>query len=68
LPRSVDWREHGFVSPIKDQGHCGSCWAFSAVASLEGQYFKENRGLLYLSEQNLIDCTYENRKDSCSGD
>lgn len=35
LPVSVDWREAGVVSPVKDQGRCGSCWAFSAVSSLE---------------------------------
>jgi len=68
LPRSIDWRQHGYVNPIKDQEYCGSCWAFSAVASLEAQYFKVNGGLLNLSEQNLIDCTYKRSKNSCIGD
>jgi C1A family cysteine protease len=40
LPASLDWRNLSYVNPIKDQGFCGSCWAFNSVASLEGQYFK----------------------------
>ena len=67
LPDSVDWRSLGYVTPIKDQGACGSCWAFSAVGSLEGQYFKTNRKLLSFSEQNFVDCTYGSTYDSCIG-
>lgn len=55
VPKSVDWRLHGLVNDIKNQQQCGSCWAFSAIASLEGQFAKHHN-LTSFSEQDLVDC------------
>merc|ERR1712127_970605 len=52
----VDWRSGSCLSPVQDQGQCGSCWAFSAVASMENKYCAQNGTLYKLSEQQLVDC------------
>jgi C1A family cysteine protease len=52
----IDWRQHGLVTPVKNQGACGSCWAFSAVGSLEGAYAKAFGMLESFSELQLVEC------------
>lgn len=65
LPTHVDWRDNGIVNPIKDQGECGACYAFSALATLESVLAQKTGKLLDLSEQQVVDCDKKNM--GCEG-
>ncbi|OAF65054.1 hypothetical protein A3Q56_07229 [Intoshia linei] len=60
-----NWMEHNVVAEVKDQGACGSCWAFSATGCMEGQYAIKHKKLVSFSEQELVDC--DDTDNGCNG-
>jgi cathepsin L len=67
VPDAVDWRTKGAVAPVKDQGNCGSCWTFSAVAAMECANFLKTGKLVTLSEQLCVDCVNNGANDCKTG-
>jgi C1A family cysteine protease len=66
-PSQLDWTDLGAVTPIKNQGKCGSCWSFSATGGVEGAYFLKNNKLKSFSEQQLVDCSGKYGNEGCQG-
>eukprot|EP00256_Glycine_max_P065855 XP_025980450.1 senescence-specific cysteine protease SAG39-like [Glycine max] len=68
VPSGIYWKLKGAVTPVKDQGHCGFCWAFYDVASTEGILALTAGKLISLSEQELVDCDTKGVDQGCEGD
>ncbi|KAF0714218.1 Aste57867_3933 [Aphanomyces stellatus] len=67
LPDEWDWRPIGGVTSVKDQGNCGSCWTFGTTGALEGQWYKKTNQTVRFSQQNLLDCSWDEGNNACNG-
>ncbi|CAI5734539.1 unnamed protein product [Hyaloperonospora brassicae] len=66
-PGDIDWLKKGAVTPVKDQGTCGSCWTFGTTGALEGALFAQQKKLFNMSQQNLLDCSWDYGNNACDG-
>jgi len=66
-PASFDWTTKGAVTPVKDQGQCGSCWSFGTTGDVEGTHFLAGNKLVALSEQELVSCDTKSQDQGCNG-
>jgi cathepsin H len=67
VPAHWDWRDFGVVTPVKNQGKCGSCWTFSTVGAMESHFMKKYGQFRNLSEQQLVDCAGDFDNYGCNG-
>merc|ERR1719384_2631492 len=67
IPDSVDWRKEGKVTPVKNQGACGSCWTFSTTGAVESAWAIAGNKLVSLAEQQLVDCAGGFNNFGCNG-
>lgn len=67
LPAYIDWRLAGAVTPVRDQAFCGSCWAFGTIGTIVGRYFLKYGKQVQFSEQQLMDCSWNEGNNGCDG-
>jgi len=67
MTSAFDWRSSGAITPVKDQGQCGSCWAHSTVEEIESMWFLSNNVLPILAPQQIVDCDYFILDEACHG-
>ncbi|XP_028397683.1 counting factor associated protein D-like [Dendronephthya gigantea] len=67
LPKTLDWRDYGAVTPVSSQGLCGSCWTFSIAAPIEAHYFFQTGKMTEISKQQIMDCSWGSGNHGCRG-